>query len=225
VTVNIVKVGGSLAQNPEALRVLCQKLGYLSSKHQIVIIPGGGKFADKVREADKQFTLSAATSHHMAILAMEQYGLLLTDLISTNSKIVDSLETAKKARMGLVTVFLPSKLISILEEEELPKSWEVTSDSIAAYIAKKLEAEKLLLIKDVDGIFTDDPKQKNPVKLFEHLTTKELDVLKNKTCVDAYFPKLFKTLKIDCHIVNGFYPDRIEAVLNKQKTLNTIISP
>jgi aspartokinase-like uncharacterized kinase len=158
----------------------------------------------------------------MAVLGMDQYGLLLANLIPA-SQIADNLKTAKNAPPGLVTVFLPSKFITLINETELPKTWETTSDSIAAYIAKKLEAEKLLLIKNVDGIFTDDPKKNVHAKLLEHLTIKELFEMKNKNCIDAYLPKLLKALKINCYIVNGFYPERIEATLNKQKTTSTTI--
>jgi aspartokinase-like uncharacterized kinase len=224
VAINIIKVGGSLSKNPKALQVLCQKISFLAGKHQIVIIPGGGKFADNVREADEQFSLSKAAAHHMAILAMDQYGLLLADLMSPNSQTVDSIEEAKNVNTCLVTVFLPSKSISLVEEKELPKSWEVTSDTIAVYIAKKFEAKNLILVKDVDGLFTCDPKQNAQAKLLEHITIEELSEMKNKTCVDTYLPKLFKTHKINCQIINGLYPDRVEAALNKQKTPSTTIN-
>jgi len=220
VTCNVIKIGGSLSQKPKALRALCQKLSLLANKHLIIIIPGGGKFADYVRETDKQFTLSDATAHHMAILGMNQYGLLLADL-TPNSQVIDNLEKAKKNKTGVI-VFLPSKFMT--SNKELPKSWEVTSDSIAAYIAKKLDAERVLLIKDVDGIFTDNPKKNTQTKLLEHITTKELSDMKNKTCVDTYLPKLLSTLKIDCHIINGVHTDRVETVLNRQKTISTTIS-
>lgn len=160
----------------------------------------------------------------MAILGMDQYGLLLADLMTHNSYIVDNLEDIKKTKKGLVTIFLPSKFMTTIKNEELPKSWEVTSDTITAYIAKKLETKKVLLIKTVDGIFTDNPK-KEKQRLLEHLTIKELSKKKNNTCLDTYLPELLKTFKIDCHIVNGLYPDRVETALNKQKTIGTIISP
>jgi aspartokinase-like uncharacterized kinase len=220
-TINVIKIGGSISKNPEALQALCQKLSILASKHQIVIIPGGGKFADNVREADKQFSLTAKTTHYMAILAMDQYGLLLADLITPNSQTTDNIETSKKTKNDLITIFLPSKLM--IPEEELPKSWTITSDTIAAYIAKKLETKNLLLIKDVDGLFTDDPKQNTQAKLLEQITAKEILDMK-KTCVDNYLPKLLETNKINCHIINGLYPNRIETALNKQKTIGTTIT-
>ncbi|MDR2699484.1 MAG: hypothetical protein LBC12_01480 [Nitrososphaerota archaeon] len=223
-TLNIIKIGGSLAQNPNALKTLCQKLCSLANMHQIMIVPGGGKFADCIREADKQFTLSNTTIHHMAILAMDQYGLLLADLMP-NSQITYNIKNIKKTNKNnnTLTVLLPSKLTFL--KKELPNSWEVTSDSIAAYITKKLETTKLLLIKDVDGIFTDNPKENKHSKLFEQLTIKKLSEMKNKTCTDTYLPKILETFhKINCHIINGHYPNRIEATLNKQKTTSTTIS-
>ncbi|MCL2134763.1 MAG: hypothetical protein FWH37_04310 [Candidatus Bathyarchaeota archaeon] len=219
-TLNVIKIGGSLSQNPQSLQFLCQKLNCLADNHRIVVIPGGGKFADCVREADKQFFLSETTVHRMAILAMDQYGLLLANLIH-NSQIIDNIDEAKK--ISELSVLLPSKLTFLYKE--LPASWEVTSDSIAAYITKKLDTTKLLLIKNVDGIFTDNPKQNSQAKLIEHLTTNELLEMKNKSCTDSYLPKILKEFKITCYIINGSYPDRIETILNKQKTISTTISP
>lgn len=101
----VVKVGGSIANQPaklkELLKVLCQQ----SKKHPLVIIPGGGEFADTVRKLDKQFNLSNQASHRMAILAMDQYGLLLADLIPDVS-IARSIDGAKKAlAAGKLPVF------------------------------------------------------------------------------------------------------------------------
>jgi len=108
-------------------------------------------------------------------------------------------------------------------DDGLPNSWEVTSDSIAAYIAGKLEADKLLLVKDVDGIFDDDPKLNPNAKLLDKVTVRELIGLKGKTCVDAYLPKLLEKLYIQCQVLNGFHPERVEAVLSGQKTVGTSI--
>jgi aspartokinase-like uncharacterized kinase len=172
--------------------------------------------------ADKQFSLSNKTTHLMAILAMDQYGLLLADFMP-NCKVTCSIEETKKVyNSNTLVVLLPSKIRELTEE--LPNSWEVTSDSIAAYIAEKLDATKVVLIKDVDGIFTEDPKKNIHAKLLEQITTKELTEMKKENCTDAYLPKILETFKINCHIINGFYPDRIETSLNKQKPIGTTIS-
>ena len=77
----VVKIGGSLALYPERLRALCVKLVEVSHKHKLLILPGGGEFADTVRDLDKRFNLSPKSTHRMAILGMDQYGYLLSDLM------------------------------------------------------------------------------------------------------------------------------------------------
>jgi 5-(aminomethyl)-3-furanmethanol phosphate kinase len=216
-----VKIGGSLSKNPDALRTLCQRLSLLAEEHPLVVVPGGADFADCVRELDKRFSLSAAVAHRMAILGMDQYGLLLAELMP-NCVVTDSLIETRVAANGDLVMFLPSKFMFM--DNGLPNSWDVTSDSIAAYIAGKTWAERLLLIKNVDGVYTEDPKTNPGAKLLPHLTPDELAGLK-KTCVDAFLPKLLKQLDINCFIVNGLYPERVEVVLNGKKTVGTLISP
>src|SRR5664279_4627195 len=117
----VVKVGGSLALYPEKLRALCTKLSEISKKQKIIVVPGGGEFADVVRCMDEMFSLSCGVSHRMAILGMDQYGLLLSDLIP-NSATVSKLEEAKcfLDSDGL-PIFLPSNLM--LSEDPLENSW------------------------------------------------------------------------------------------------------
>ena len=42
--------------------------------------------------------------------------------------------------------------------DALPASWEVTSDSIAAWVADQVGAGRLVLVKEVDGLFADWPR-------------------------------------------------------------------
>lgn len=218
----VVKVGGSLALCPEKLRALCLKLSALSKKHLLIVVPGGGEFADVVRDCDKRFNLSPEASHRMAILGMDQYGLLLADL-TPNSLAVNTLEEAEKASaLGKLPVFLPSKLL--LSENTLENSWDVTSDSIAAYIAHRLLAQKLLLITDVDGVYTSDPKKHTDAKLLEKLSAKDLLARNQRTCVDAFLPRLLLKWKLPCYVVNGLFAERVEAVLEGQRTVCSLIS-
>ena len=75
----VVKFGGSLSRGA-GLQKLCRQLAGLGRQHRLLVVPGGGSFADTVRDYDKCYGLSNATAHWMAILAMDQYGYLLADL-------------------------------------------------------------------------------------------------------------------------------------------------
>ena len=90
----------------DALRALCTTLGELGERHPLLVVPGGAWFADAVRDADRRFGLRAATSHHMAILGMEQFGWLLSDLIPGAVRCADP----ALAPTGRTTVLLPAAL-------------------------------------------------------------------------------------------------------------------
>jgi 5-(aminomethyl)-3-furanmethanol phosphate kinase len=218
----VVKVGGSLALYPEKLRILCVKLSEISQAHKVIVLPGGGEFADTVRNLDKRFNLSSAVSHRMAILGMDQYGFLLSDLLP-RSTIINKLESAQKSLdLGKLPVFLPSHLL--LSEDPLENSWDITSDSIAVYIAGQLHASKVVLLTDVDGVYTCDPKKSPDAKLISKLTATELSNMNKRTSVDKFLPKLLLQLPIECFVVNGLYPDRVVSVLNAQDTVCTILN-
>ncbi len=217
----VIKIGGRLAEDPERLRALCTKLSEFAKKYEIVVVPGGGRFADVVRDFDQRFNLSSGISHRMAILGMDQFGLLLAQIIP-NSCATYLLSDAKQlSEIGVVPIFLPSRLM--FREDPLENSWNVTSDSIAAYVARRLHVAKVLLVTDVDGIFTKDPKKHADATLIERLSAEELLKLNQRTGVDRYLPKLLLESQIDCYVVNGKHPERIEAILAGQRATCTLI--
>jgi aspartokinase-like uncharacterized kinase len=218
----VVKVGGSLAAKPDKLSILMNALCGFSKNYPLVVIPGGGEFADVVRAVDKRFNLSCEASHRMAILGMDQFGMLLADLTS-NSMAVRAFNDVKDAlEMGKLPIFLPSNVMFV--EDPLENSWDVTSDSIALYVAHRLNAGKVLLCTDVDGIFTYDPKTSKNAELIEKIGPNSLIEMKQRTSVDKALPKLLRQCKIGCYVVNGFFPERIEALLYGKPALCTLIS-
>jgi aspartokinase-like uncharacterized kinase len=219
--VTVVKVGGSLANQPQKLRALCNKLCELSLKHALVMVPGGGEFADTVRQFDKRFSLSNQASHKMAILGMDQYGWLLLDLIPAAVASTGLQEARKALAEGKLAVFLPAKFM--LKGDPLENSWSVTSDSIALYIAHRLYAKRLMLVTDVDGVYYADPKTNPKATLIEEISSHKLSTLK-RTSVDSALAGLLLKWRMDCFVLNGAYPDRVEAVLEGQKTVYTHIS-
>lgn len=216
----VIKVGGSLAEYPSALRTLCQALSSMVQSHRIMIIPGGGKFADTVREAYSTFSLDDTLAHKMALLAMDQYGLLLHG-ITPNSATTYSIEEAKKMARAVLPIFLPSKFM--FSKNPLENSWNVTSDSIAAYIAGIISAKKLILAKDVDGMFTLDPKRHRDVALIERISVEELQTLSQATCVDKALPHILSETRTECYIVNGMHPERVRALLEGKQAISTRI--
>ena len=217
----VLKVGGSLADDPASLTRLCQELSALAKAHRIAVVPGGGEFADTVRKLDRTYGLSNTTAHKMAVLAMDQYGLLLSD-ITPKSYVSHSLKEVSNSAKGTLPILLPSKLM--FREDPLEHSWDVTSDTIAAYVAQLLDAEKLVLVTDVDGIFSEDPKKTLDAKLIEELSAEELLGWNRRTSVDKALPKTLLQAKLDCYVVNGGYPERVKLILENKKTVCTHVA-
>lgn len=217
-----IKFGGSLAKEKEAVVNLVEELERLVKEYEFVIVPGGGIFADLVREIDDKFGLPPRTSHEMAILGMEQMGLFLSNF-SKKFLPIRSLEEIKTCLGNkLVPIFLPMGFL--LSEDELEHSWDVTSDTIAAYIANETKSEKLILLKDVDGLFDSDPNRDGNAKLIKRIRVTELARL-NLRGVDSRFPQYLARYKLPAYIVNGYHPKRLRSILESKKTLCTEIIP
>ena len=205
----VIKVGGSLQAYPTILEKLCKTLGKISKSKNLLIVPGGGKFANLVRELQARHGFSDRIAHEMAILSMDLYGLMIHELIP-ESKLVDSLGSEAKG----CSVFLPYRMLK--GSRELEPSWKLTSDSIAAWVARGLACEKLLLVKLVDGIFIRR-------KFRRQISTRELKQI-DQSIVDPKLPDLLERANITCWIVNGKHPDRVEAILGGGETVCTTIS-
>jgi 5-(aminomethyl)-3-furanmethanol phosphate kinase len=139
----VVKLGGSLAFDPalkDWLRVLAE-----TGRGRVVVVPGGGPFADTVREEQNRLGFDDATAHRMALHAMAQYGLMLAALAPglTPAASADALRDV--LRDGGVPVWLPVAMT--IDNPEIRESWDITSDSLAAWLARRLDAENLVLVK------------------------------------------------------------------------------
>jgi aspartokinase-like uncharacterized kinase len=140
----VVKLGGSLAHS----EILAPWLHALA-RTDAAIVPGGGPFADQVRKAQARWRFEDRTAHDMAILAMRQYGLMLASLGGLRTGTSPD-EMAADVRKGLATIWLP--LPENLGAAGVPASWDITSDSLAAWLARQLGATHLLLVKSLPRI-------------------------------------------------------------------------
>lgn len=140
----VVKFGGSFAGSSllhDWIKAFAQCAG------RIVLVPGGGPFANVVRATQSEIGFDHRAAHHMALLAMEQYGRALASLdellAATDS--TDAIELELTA--GRVPVWMPSRMA--IDAADLAPSWDVTSDSLAAWLTGRIGAGRLFLVKHV----------------------------------------------------------------------------
>ena len=140
----VIKLGGSHAFAPHLFNWIEAIAAHPGS---IVVVPGGGPFADAVRDAQPMMGFDDDAAHRMALLAMEQYGCALASY-SQRFVLADSREAIERAlEAERVPVWLPTRMA--LAANEIPHSWDVTSDSLAAWLAGRVGARQLLLVKHV----------------------------------------------------------------------------
>lgn len=187
----VMKIGGSLIdQVPGITRAL------LSSPCPVLIIPGGGPFTNLVR------TLHAPDneSHWMAVLGMEQYGWYIASFgISTSS----GLQVP-----GHPTVLLPYALMK--KEDPLPHNWDITSDTIAAWVAYRLGLD-LVVLKSVDGI----------MKGGEHMEQVTMPMTSGE--LDPGFIRFVLDHGVRTLIINGRRTERVQALLRGERVEGTRI--
>jgi aspartokinase-like uncharacterized kinase len=143
--ISVIKIGGGLAGFPGAIDRVCAAVGKASRDQRLVVVPGGGPFADAVRAFDRQIGLSPDAAHWMAILAMDQYAQVLAERIPGALLVEEAGAISEAAGPGRVAVLAPYRWMR--SADVLPHTWEVTSDSIAAFVAGALDATRLVLIK------------------------------------------------------------------------------
>ncbi len=137
----IVKLGGSLLKTGQIFDCL---LKISNSNELTIVVCGGGDFADEIRKAQKKWHFDDIAAHEMAILAMQQMAIMCQNL-QPEFIITSSVSEIKTHRH---IIWFPT--VSELNAAEIPPTWEITSDSLAAFLAIKLNANKLVIVKSCD---------------------------------------------------------------------------
>ncbi len=203
----MIKIGGSLmVQNDgKILRQIGNIITGYSPEHPILIVPGGGPFADIVRQYGEQFELSEKTCHFMALTSMDQYAYLLNEIISgsilTDLSNMESSTTTIFTHPQVPHILLCSAFIRQVCVKDLPHSWDVTSDSIALYLAKLMDISMLVILKSTDV----------------DLTLQEPDV-------DLFFQQLLP-VNIPVWFLNGIYSERLADLLQTGTTKGIYLAP
>ncbi len=130
---------------PSLLDAVVQKIAVCARDRRLLVVPGGGPFADVVRELHRSHGLSNDVAHWMAVSAMDQSAHLVAARME-GGRAVHSVSGARAAlAAGNVPILAPSRWLR--QSDPLPHTWDVTSDSIAAWVAGRFGAGHLVLVK------------------------------------------------------------------------------
>ena len=141
----VVKLGGGVLAHVEQFSAALAVIGAVATARRIVVVPGGGPFADAVREVERRIPLSDDAAHWMAVLGMEQYAHLIATRLPGGTLVDDPSQIVAALEANRVPVLAPYRWLRAANP--LPHSWDVTSDSIAAWISGAVGARRLVLVK------------------------------------------------------------------------------
>lgn len=139
----VVKLGGSLAEGerlPEWLALLATV-----GRGRVVVVPGGGRFADEVRTAQRHWQFDDVAAHNMAVLAMAQTAMMMRSLVGTLEPVLTTADVRRVLRRAGTALWMPMQ--ALRDQPDELTSWDVTSDSLALWLARQLNAERLTLVK------------------------------------------------------------------------------
>ena len=191
-SIAVLKLGGSLLDLPD-LSVRVQTVFNKLGSDRPLLVCGGGAAADIVRGWDERFRLNEERAHWLALEAIRLNQRLLLDLLP-KLELVASRAAAESAwRHDRVPLLDLAAFVSIEEasldvHERLPHTWDVTSDSLAAWVALRWPASQLVLLKSIDWPFDE--------QVVSHRLMAE------RGLVDAYFPTIARNLPMIrwCHL-------------------------
>jgi 5-(aminomethyl)-3-furanmethanol phosphate kinase len=179
----VVKIGGGLLRDGglEGLHRACAEVNEIAVRRRVLVVPGGGRFADAVRDVDEQVGLSDDVAHRLAMSAMDQLGVLLARMLPGAELLTD---LAAPRALGLLAV-----APAFTGRPDVPESWAVTSDSLAVLAAGAIGADEAVLLKPVAGILPRWPSDDPPIA---ELTAGELQAMQSAgggRAVDPYLPE------------------------------------
>jgi aspartokinase-like uncharacterized kinase len=189
----VVKLGGSLIKSVDGIIDEIRSSGV-----PVLIVPGGGPFADLVRA----FDVDENAAHWMAIAAMDQFGWYIS-----SRGVRPVVELIKPEG---ISVLLPYTLMRA--RDPLPRQWEVTSDTISAWVAYTLGLP-LLLLKYKDYV-TEQGRQLD--RITAAIACSDLD--------PTFIPYVLSR-GMTVMVISGLRRGRIAEVLKGGKVPGTVIGP
>lgn len=197
----VCKVGGSLLDGgwaPGALRVLAR----VAPATGILLVAGGGTAADRIRALHRRGRLTEEEAHWRALRVLNGTAVRLARGCGLRLPLTAALPAPPS---GPMVVLLPHA--TVRADAELPRSWDVTSDSVAAWAAARLPAEGLLLLKSRD-----------PPSLESHQGGLPVGEAVRMNLVDPFLPRILEEAPYEAWTVNGRHPDRLARFFTGDRT-------
>ena len=229
---NVVKIGGHgiIDYGREVVLPLIEEIGELSRKHKILVVTGGGVRVRHILDIGIDLGMPTGVLAELAGKISEQNAVIVTLLLSkwggSRVKTGDLLDLPTLLHLGLLPVVHGTPPYGLYEH---PPEYGLIpphrTDTGAFLMAELLGAKSCILVKDVDGLYTEDPRINPDAELIEDITTKELIGMDMEDMVmeRKMLYLLRDSTKVrEVRIVNGHVPGNVEKAIKGEK-IGTVI--
>lgn len=218
----VIKFGGSLLEDFDSCKRAVKVIEMLKETGlNFLIIPGGGPTDNTIETLDKTAHFVPDTHHRACARAQDQTGLMLCDS-AFGKKFVpcEKFEEVNNAiNNNLIPVLLPSYTIFAIDPFE--KTWEITSDAMAAWYCWLIHGRELIILTNIDGVYPPD-KINECDQLIKKITAYDLCKL-GHTAVDSCTAPFLMENRINAWVVNGKHPERLLSIVNGDDCIATRI--
>ena len=221
----VIRIGGSVIASPTNPKLIDKYVTLLKklrkNGYEIVTVVGGGALAREFIKIGNQLSLDEGAQDWLAIHVSRLYALLFTLRLgkdgteSVPTSISAAVEALKKGKIVVMGGLEPG----------------MTTDTVAAYIARETRAQLLVKATDQDGVYNKDPKKYKDAEKLDKITYHDLMQLFEQNChkagihqiLDPVALRILQKINIRTVIVNGYDPQNIQNVIEGKK-IGTSIS-
>jgi molybdenum storage protein len=230
--INIIKIGGhgAIDYGREVMHPLCEEIGKLSKKHQLLVVTGGGGRVRHIMDIGMDLGMPTGVLAELSAKISEQNAIMVSILLAryngTRIHTGDLLELPMLLKLGILPVIHGTPPYGLYEHparnETIPPH---RTDTGAFLIAEVLGAKSCIIGKNVDGLFTENPRVNPDSEIIRDITAKELLRLDLEDMVLE--PMVVQLLENAVHIrevriINCHKRGNIEKAINGQN-VGTII--
>jgi len=179
--INVIKIGGhgAIDYGREVMYPLCEEIGTLSKKHQVLVVTGGGGRVRHIMDIGIDLGMPTGVLAELSAKISEQNAIMVSILLSkyngTRIHAGDLLELPMLLKMGILPVTHGTPPYGLYEHPDrtgmIPPH---RTDTGAFLIAEVLGAKNCIIGKNVDGLYTEDPRKNPDAELIRDITVKEL---------------------------------------------------
>jgi len=224
---HVVKIGGHgiVDYGAPVLKPLAEEIGLLSRNHQMMIVTGGGVRVRHIMDIGLDLGMPTGVLAELSGKVSEQNSIMMSVLLSeyggTRIHSADLLDLPMLLRMGILPVTHGTPPYGLYESpSEIGMIPAHRTDTGAFLMAEVLGAKSCIFVKNVDGLFTENPFDNPDAELIEEITAAELmDLEMDDLVIEEKVVEMLQDAKCvrQIHIINGHVPGTLTRLLNGER--------